>query len=149
METEEPKRGALLPVAFVLAFLAVGIIGFFLGFWNYGEEESIPGAEEAEADGCVINYGRAECINGRAVIPFYNAGEKTIKSVHVYLPVSNGTDIFNVIQPLQVMEAKSLTASACSSVSDFNKIRVKWCCEKCYEAEMDSPSEQVNVKTAG
>ncbi len=147
MKSAKLNWKAFLPAAFILAFLAVGIIGFSFGMQHSFGEGSILALSEAKVDKCVIDYGEIECVGGRAVIPFYNAGEKEIRSVHVFVPVKNGTDIFNVIQPLSAKEAKSLTISDCSAIINSNVIRVKWCCEQCYETEMNSPNKKVTVKT--
>ncbi len=123
----------LLPVAFLLFLLLFGVYAFIL---NQPKDTSMQGMQQ----GCFVEYGKGECIDNRLVVPFLNSGTKEIVSVKLEVPVFNGTDIFNVNQPLLPGKTGTLQLSECKNITSREKILMEYCCEKCYTAYLDNPS---------
>ena len=99
---------------------------------------------------CPIEYGESECINGKIYTPFYNPNNVSIINIKLFIPKSNGVDIYNVMAPLEPDKAESLTTADCYNVENLTqfmeKIKLKWCCEdNCYETYMNNTSENVTL----
>jgi hypothetical protein len=139
------KSKYLVPALF-LAFVAIyGIFLYITG--ALGQPSSL--LEDAAKDGCVLEYGKSECIEGKLTVPFFNAGTKSILSAEITIPTRNGIDIAGISEQLLPQQAAQAKTTACDLVDSSRPLKLKWCCEKCYGTEMSNPSESVSFeKTA-
>lgn len=136
------KKKILLPLLF-LCFLV--LFGFIVHL--AGQPEPSASAEDARKAQCVLDYGEPECFNEKLNIPFYNAGTKTISYAEITVPTTQGADIAMVREKLEPKETGAVETTACSMVDKSRNLKVKWCCEKCYEAEMTEPSSAVRLES--
>ena len=125
--------------AVFLAFVvAAGILAVF--FMPNAPGNSLQKAIDAN---CVLEYGKAKCINGKLAVLFFNSGEKTVESAEVTIPTKRGQDIAGVKEPLASGKPASLFLSPCETVDYSRNLKLKWCCGECYETEMANPSELI------
>ncbi|MFH1234321.1 MAG: hypothetical protein V1493_01790 [Candidatus Diapherotrites archaeon] len=138
----EIKSKYLMPALF-LAFVAT--YGIFLYITGAFGGPALP-LEEAIKDGCVLEYGKNECVEGKLSIPFYNDGTKTIISAEITIPTRNGQDIAGISEQLLPQQTAGAKTTDCASVDGSRPLKLKWCCERCYETEMTNPSDSVTLK---
>ncbi len=138
MDFYSKKERVLLPIVFFLFLLLFGLYVFIL---NQPRDTSMQGAQL----GCSIEYGKSKCIENRLVVPFLNSGSKKIVSVRLEVPVLNGTDIFNISQPLLPGKTGTLQLSECNAIVNEEKILIEYCCEKCYTTHLSNPGSGFTI----
>ncbi|MEM0360150.1 MAG: hypothetical protein QXK06_02315 [Candidatus Diapherotrites archaeon] len=132
----------LLPAGFILFMAAYGIFFYITNLANAPAEN----LSEAMRNGCLLEYGESECINERLAVPFFNGGEKTIQSVQITIPTIQGTDIATINEPLEPQKAASVQLTECKKIDSSKNLKAKWCCDKCFESEMNNPSKEIKLK---
>ena len=129
----------IIIIFYIFTFLKINILSdrFFM---NINESKEYQNAT------CPIEYSRLVCIDDKPVIGFYNPNKIDLMNISVVVPTKIGVDIYYVIDPLKsnVTETLVIFNSSCSVPQ--NKIRVHWCCEKCYTSYMNDPSEDIEVR---
>lgn len=141
---EKARKGIqkiLLPLSFFLFLAFFGLIVLMLNPTN----DKVMPLSEAKKEGCLLDYGESQCIDGFLSTPFYNAGKKTINSTQIRIPTKNGVDIANITEPLAPNKSGVVQLSKCDIVDKTKPLKLKWCCEKCYEAEMTNPSKAITI----
>ena len=135
----------LMPVIFILFIAAYGV---FLYITNLPVGPAL-GLKEAEAEGCLLDYGKSECIGGKLGIPFYNAGSKTVTYTEITVPTTRGADIAKLNEHLGPKATGAAELTGCGEVDASRNLKLRWCCDKCYEAEMTEPVESVELVEPG
>ncbi|MCX6802522.1 MAG: hypothetical protein NT067_05440 [Candidatus Diapherotrites archaeon] len=132
----------LMPALFLLFVATYGI------FFYITNPVNLPAADLNGAinDGCVLEYGKSECIEGKLNVPFYNSGAKIIVSAEITIPKKNGIDIASITSQLQPQNTGSVKLTDCGAIDSSRPLKLKWCCEKCYETEMNNPSDSVELE---
>ncbi len=100
---------------YIILLITVVITAFFQ-FKDKTEQTSIPVLNES----CMLEYGKSECIDGKIYTPFYNPNNVSINTVKLFIPKSNGVDIYNVMEPLKSEESEALTTADCSNIENFS-----------------------------
>ena len=139
---EKQKNQKILLPALFIAFLAV--FGLLLLLLNPENDKIMP-LGEAEKEGCLLSYGKSECINDILSIPFYNDGNKPIKRTQITIPTTSGMDIANISESLPPRKTGAVQLSKCNKVDKTKPLKLKWCCEKCYETKMTNPSKTIVI----
>lgn len=135
------RKEFMLPIAFLLFLLIFGIIILISDLLNTPKS-----TEEAKKFGCVLEYGQWQCIDGKVVIPFYNAGSENIKTVKVSIPITNGVDIYEANDLLHSNKAGTLITANCEEAF-MESANVRWCCsEKCFINDFKSPNLNISIK---
>jgi len=141
-KAEHEGKSLSLPLAFITFLVVFGAILLLIAQENNSKNETL---ETAVSDECILNYGKSECIDNKLSIPFYNAGKKTIISAQITIPVLNGIDTANISESLEPKKTGAVQLTECKKVDNSKPLNLKWCCEKCYETEMNIPSENIVI----
>jgi hypothetical protein len=97
-------------------------------------------------EGCCIEYGLSECIDGYLVTPFYNSGDRILTRVSMHFYDGEDADIYNCREPLMPSITETLTTIPCNNDIDTSEVMLEWCCgEECSEAYMDEPSGDLSL----
>lgn len=97
-------------------------------------------------EGCHIEYGFSECIDGSLVTPFYNPGNKDLTRVSMYFYDGEDVDIYNCREPLRPGISETLTTIPCTADIDMSEVRLEWCCgDECSDTSMTEPSTDLSL----
>lgn len=138
---KQKNQKTLLPVLFIVFLALFGLVVFLFS----PEKDNAMPLSQAERKGCLLSYGESQCIDGILSIPFYNDGNKTITSAQIIIPTKRGVDVANISEPLAPRKTGAVQLSKCSKVDKTKTLKLKWCCEKCYETEMTKPSQAITI----
>jgi len=136
---EKPKKGRKWVLAiFFLAAIAIGIYGLLSSPYTLVLEPSLTE--------CPIEFGTMGCFE-HPVVPFFNPNEVDLTGIQVLVPKANGVDIYNIDQSLKANTSEVLTLQAlsCPATIKTDDLKVRWCCGKCYESLLSTPSSSFNV----
>lgn len=137
------KRSQGKKTAFLLFFLVVLIVGLYSVFSS--DYTLVLSPENTE---CPIEYGELECIDGQAVVPFFNPNKIDLTEIKIQVPKSNGVDIYNVDAPLRVNATETLTLHtvSCPTTMQAEQLKISWCClDECYESLLTTPTEGFEI----
>jgi hypothetical protein len=97
-------------------------------------------------EGCYIEYGRSECIDGNLVTSFFNPGTEDLRRVSMYFYIGDDVDIYNCREPLAPGDPGTLTTIHCTADLDTSRVKLEYCCgEECHETMMDDPSDDLSL----
>lgn len=92
-------------------------------------------------EGCHIEYGPSECIDGNLVTSFYNPGTEALTSVSMNFRDGEDVDIYNCNETLESESAGTLTTVPCTEDMDTEKVWLVWCCgDECSDTYMTNIS---------
>jgi hypothetical protein len=142
IERNEKTISLITIIAVILIWVSVFILG------NPPQTEydiPIPPSSE-KLEGCYIEYGSSECIDGSLVTPFFNPGTEDLRRVSMYFYSGEDVDIYNCAEPLIPGDPGTLTTIPCAADMDTSRVKLEYCCgEDCYETMMDDPSEDLSL----
>jgi hypothetical protein len=125
-----------------IEFLIILFLVIFIGNWVYRSHRlGYTPITQMNQSLCPISYSSLMCTDGAPTITFFNPEDKKITDIQIFTPKEGGTDIYNVIYPLYVYQMNNLTLNYTSCGISLEKIKMRWCCDKCYETYLDSPED--------
>lgn len=125
-----------------IKFLIILFLVIFVGNWIYRSHRlGYTPITQMNQSLCPFYYSSLMCTNETPIITFFNPTDKKITDIQIFIPKEGGTDIYNVIYPLYVYQMSNLTLNYTSCDISLEKIKMRWCCDKCYETYLNSPED--------
>ncbi len=136
------RNERLISLSLIAAVILVWSAIFLL------EPQPIPGRVHSleSYEGCHIEYGISECINGSLVTSFYNPGTEDLTMVSMHFRDGEDVDTYNCNEILESETAGTLTTVTCTSDINISNVRLVWCCgDNCSETYMKEPSDDLTL----
>lgn len=97
-------------------------------------------------EGCHIEYGPSECVNGNLVTSFYNPGTEDLTKVSMHFREGEDVDIYNCNETLKSESAGTLTTVLCAEEVGTENIWLVWCCgNECSDTYMTNASDDLTL----
>lgn len=127
--------------------IALATLGVLVGLAIHGFSSFITESPPEYGVSCPIEYSKVVCVNESSVIGFYNENNVSIKNVKIVVPKEGGEDVYNVREPLGPKKTEALTLFNSECPLEQSKVKLFWCCERCFNTTMDNPSEDIEMKS--
>jgi hypothetical protein len=148
LERNEKLLSLSLLVAVIAVWAAVFLIESPPHSTDWQHDVGVPYTTQS-LEGCLIEYGLSECIDGNTVTAFFNPGTSELRRVSMYFYDGEDVDIYNCREPLSPGATETLTTVSCTSDMDMSRVKLEWCCgEECFDALMNEPSDDLTLVRA-
>lgn len=136
------KKIKITKVKIKIEFLIILFLVIFVGNWVYRRHRlGYTPITQMNQSLCPIFYSSLMCTDEAPTITFFNPTDKKITDIQIFIPKEGGTDIYNVIYPLNASQMSNLTLNYTSCDISLEEIKMRWCCDRCYETYLDSPED--------
>jgi hypothetical protein len=140
------RNEKLISLSLLAAVILVWTLVFFTEFPYH--QPTVPFTDYSLElyEGCHIEYGRSECIDGNLVTSFYNSGNEDLTNVSMHFREGEDIDIYNCNEILEPDTTGTLTTIPCTGDVDMSKIWLVWCCgDECSDTYMTEVSDDLTL----